>query len=195
MTLGNPGIQIVHPRGRAAVVHINDSFTGADGTNLNGWTPDVENTPGNTWSAVLQNWSIVSECARGTNYLFSLLVIESGVSDCVLTMPVTRGGNQNGIVFRYIDNSNYWYATLSSVDGFAIMEVNGGVKTKRSGLSITMSALETMTVTLSGNSISVNWNGSDLSYNSALHATATKHGIMRQDWVNNGTADWWDLTG
>lgn len=194
MSIGS-GMQIITPRSAAAVaLHIEDSFTAANGTDLGGWTPDVANTPGNTWVEALLSWTIISNCARGTNYQKSLLVIESGASDGVITMPCQKGGNQNGIVFRYVDNDNYWYAITSSVGGYSIYEVTAGASTRRAdNETAILTTTLTMTVTLSGNDITVLYNGKTLNYSSAIRATATKHGIIRQDWNDNGVADWWKM--
>lgn len=176
-----------------AALHVEDSFTAANGTNLNGRTPDVENTPGNAWMAVVQNWSIISNRARGTNYITSVMVIECGAANGTITMPMSRGGNENGIVARYVDASNYWYINHNSGAGFCITEVTGGIETTRAAIGDTSITVVTCTVVLNGNSITANWNGHNLSYTSSNHASATKHGIRRRDFLDTAVADWWKM--
>jgi len=196
-----PGSGVTVTQGRATLhagggvaVHVEDSFTAANGTNLNGWTPDIANTPGNTWQAAVLNWSIISNRARGTNYLYSVLVIDCGNADGIITMPCARGGNRNGIVFRYVDTSNYWRAEHSSGSGlFAIVQTAGGSDVTRASVADTSTTVLTMTVTLSGNNIQANFNSNTLNYSSAIGASATKHGIMRQDFIDNGIAEWWKM--
>ena len=177
-----------------AALYIEDSFTGANGTNLNGWTPDIANTPGNTWVAALQSWSIISNRARGTNFQPSLLVIETGVADGVITMPAARGSFENGIAFRWVDNNNHWRAIISSVSGFALVEVTSGTETTRTFTSpADITTVATITVTLSGNSISADYKSTNLSYISSQHSSATKHGVYRRDWIDSGVAEWWKM--
>lgn len=192
---GGVGIGLARQRGGGVLpLSVEDSFNGANGTNLNGRTPDTSNTPENTWSAVLQSWIIISNRARGADFLQSLLVIDCGAADGTITMPCARGGGRNGIVFRYVDNSNYWRAEHSSLSGrFAIIEITGGTETSRASIADTSTTVLTMTVTLSGNSISANWNGNTLTYTSSTRATATKHGIYRQDFQDSAIADWWKM--
>lgn len=194
-----PGIGVTTSRravsaAAPASFHVEDSFTGANGTNLNGWTPDVTNTPGNTWAAVVESWRIVNNRARGTDYLTAVMVIECGAADGTITMPTARGANNNGIVARYVDTSNYWYIRCSAAaTAFAIVEVTAGTETVRASFNDNTNTPFTLTVTLSGNSIAANWNGHDLSYSSSNHASATKHGIRRQDYFDAGIAEWWKM--
>lgn len=176
-----------------AALHVEDSFTAANGTNLHGRVPDVANTPGATWTAALQTWSIIDGCARGTDYLLSLAVIESGSADGVITMPSQRGGNQNGIIFRYVDNNNYFRAETSSGGGLVIAEYTAGARTVRAQAAEAGTTTYTMTLTLAGESMQLNFNGQTISYSSSVRVTATKHGIFRQDWINNGVAAWWKM--
>lgn len=189
------GLRVHAPRSAAAApaLWVEDSFTAANGTNLHGRTPDVSNTPGNTWAAVVQSWSIISNRARGTDYAYSVAVIECGAADGTITMPLGRGMFRNGIVFRYVDTDNYWFAHYSAVDGMCIYERTSGSDTQRAQVSPTDAGVATGTLTLSGNNITFAWSDGLLNHTSAVRNAATKHGIMRQDFADSGIADWWKM--
>lgn len=181
--------------GAAVALHIEDSFTGANGTSLSSRIPDVANTSGNAWETVLGSWTIQSNCAYGTLYVLSLMVIESGAAAGVITMPSARGGNANGIVVRYVDNDNYWYIVTSNGWGFVIYERTAGTDTLRAVAYISMNTVLQLVVTLTADSITAEYDGTTISYSSTQHNAATKHGIFRWDFLANAVADSWQMIG
>lgn len=108
-------------------------------------------------------------------------------------MPLGRDNNGNGIVFRYVDNSNYWILWYYGGGGLTLYEITAGGSELRASAAENTTDVATATVTLSGNDISVDFYGHTLTYSSSVRATATKHGIGRESAVDSGVAEWWKL--
>lgn len=173
--IGNDALKVVASKPAAAAgIYLQDSFTGANGTPLNGRTPDIganwfsngtHRISGNQAEIVERDIPIVSDC---------------GVSDGTIT--VTRDDGWSYIVARYTDDNNWWrcgwFGDPGIGVGLKLVEINAGVATER-GDAGTYADFASLKVVLNGTTIEV-WTGSTLriSYASAtFNQSATKHGI------------------
>jgi hypothetical protein len=150
-----------------------DSFTGRLG-DLNGRTVDVGS---GSWASTAGAWNVTNQF--GGVVLPKQVGIAnaarvSSVSDIQIGVTFfnpTSAGNQ-AILFRYSDTSNYWYATRASV-----VKVAAGVSTYTYH-STAFSDGDRMTVKLSGSSIIVLRNGSQVnSVTDSFNSTASTHGL------------------
>lgn len=125
-----------------------DGFTRNDDTDLgdapNGETWTEFGPTGDGWG-ILNNEAVIDVNADGGGFA----VVESGISDgsvSVRIKDVTAGGNLNsasfGVVFRWVDSSNYWYVTYSRFGEFLrLFKVvagtpDGGMATGPGGLDL-----------------------------------------------------------
>ena len=171
---------------------VGDSFTAADGTDLNGRTPDVINTPGNTWSATANTLAVASNKItpvvsatdvtvqatydlEASNYLAKLTFYYGQTSGNAMLCQ---------IIFRYQDATHFLSLSFGKYLGaslWKIMSHNGG----------TITDLTVGTYTFSNNtpyviSLQASWNdivatvngGTTLTTSSELFATATGIGVM-----------------
>lgn len=168
-----------------------DTFTGANGTALTAHTPDIAPV-GSAWdnANVEIQGNLATLKAANTR---QKSIIESSVSDCVITASISYGGTTTsalitfacGIVFRYTDVNNFWISSyVPRVDntGFIIWEMQAGVPTIRANMipnPVGVSGVPySHKVTLNGPSIIAEANGNLLTYSSAFNQNRTKHGFM-----------------
>lgn len=162
---------------------IEDAFTDANGTNLTAHTIAPTNDPSATWVNIGGAITIESNKASTTPAAIINYQLESGESDCIIeaTIQKTAGNVDGGIMFRYVDDANYWIADFLSLSGTVkIYEKTGGSFTERASISKTFSASTdyVMRVELSGDDITVTIDGgSSINYSSSVGATRTKHGF------------------
>jgi len=169
---------------RGMTVNVLDTFTDIESTNLEDHTPDL----GGPWLVnALETWKIYSNRAGKVNSgLVHRAWIETGLSDCTISVtynPMSESGGRS-VVFRYIDEANYW--DIHWENNLARLYVyEAGIRILIDTASPPQSTNTDylITVVLNGNSILVSIDGSPtLSGVSEVHATATKHGIVADAW-------------
>lgn len=167
-----------------------DSFNRANSTTSLG-SADT----GQTWinSVVLGNpIGINNNAAYSASAVDCAAVVDCVSSDGSLSIVVGTFADNMGITFRYSDNSNYVYAVVSnSVSKFYITgrlsgTVFGGSTASGYYISgVTLSARDTLKITMSGTSITAYVNGvSKGTLTITQNATNKKHGIK----INGTTA-------
>lgn len=161
------------------MVYFYDTFTGADGTALSAHTPDID-VVGGGWLAATA-WTIQSNQANSAgagaaNYARANV----GLADVTVSaQAVTASGGRFGLVVRFVDTSNHWIIYSSATGQFLqIREITAATETQRAvitGVAQTVPFL--MTVTLAGNVITATFGTNTVTYTSASHNTATRHGL------------------
>ncbi len=185
-----PVVKVSDTFTRSAVV--SDDFSEANGTALNGKVTDT----GQAWIAgaagssvaTIQNGKVTSvsgQYSTGKNH-----VVETGLSDVVVAGTSTYEGNDNYMLLRYSDDSNYIYYFQGT-----IAKVVAGVTTTiatnfnaRTG-AITLRAI--------GNSITfTDGPSATATATDSFNATATKHGltISRGPGAVNPSSEWDDFS-
>jgi hypothetical protein len=121
-------------------------------------------------------------------------IVDAGVADCTVsaTVQVVNGVAEAGLTFRWQDASNYWYVTGYAGDGKSYLyKVTGGTAAQitSGGSGVSNGVDFTLSVVLSGSSITVNVNGS-LAYTQtdSAFSTATVHGLKN----NSSHSNQWD---
>lgn len=159
--------------GASAIV--SDSFTRANSATSLG-TADT----GQAWVPLSDTWGITSNTAyKVTASNQGYVVIDSGVSDCTITVTVsgttTAGG---GITFRATDVSNLWFVECGSGASSVYKSQTGSGLTQMASGWAAFAAGDVMSVVLSGTSINVKKNGTSIgTLTNAFNQTATKHGL------------------
>lgn len=159
-----------------------DHFTGTNGDNLHGRTPDTTNTPGHTWDVFAGHLHISgSNNAVTGDFGDCFATIDAGVADGVVSVALAPSASYGQYVFfRYSDSSNYWYAMLygGSFFGFRLYKrVSGSDSLVATGADLS-GGVQTVQITLSGNAISATIAGGNLiSTSDSFNSTATKHGF------------------
>ena len=119
--------------------------------------------------------------------------IETGISDCVITVQFTYASNSDkGIIFRRVDGNNYFYLHLnSSSDNLVLSRCLAGSRSDLSSIALTTGTGSPVMLRcfLSGSSIKCGMyssygNASYIETTDANLTTATKHGLYNQ----SGTA-------
>jgi hypothetical protein len=173
------------------VTLIEDSFTAPDGTTLTGRTPDVVNTPGDTWAAMLSAMTITGNAA--TTLATCRYIINSGVSNCRVSAAMrigTSSARTPRLVFRDVGNVggysvstvNLWLidAAVGAPGLWTVAEVlNGSYFSRATGAgTIVLSATYQVEVVLNGTSIQLYVDGVlKASFTSSNHLLNTRHGI------------------
>ena len=161
---------------------ITDTFTGSDGTTLNGRSTD---TGGKTWTNVRGGWTIQSNKAAPTAVSPpAILSMDPGVADKDITINITpQAASIDGLMLRYIDLSNYWRLDIDVTgDQIRLISATGGAETTRgtSG-SFTLTAGSTYAVraVMDGNFITIHFDGVQrLQTNNSTHVAATTMGLI-----------------
>ena len=176
------------PAGPVTLIY--DTFTDADGTLIQNHTIAPTNTPGASWSAaakigltdtgtikVSSNQVLISDAASSR----MASVVDVGLTDVVITADVTTnawGGNTfEGLTGRWSSTTSYWFFSVNvSSDAISIHEVT----TVRASASkaIAANTAYAFTVTLVGNVLTFDVNGTSCNYTSATNNDKTKHGVV-----------------
>ena len=172
---------------------INCTFTAPNGTLLTAypWTDPADiNVLGAAWLSLSGGMQIVSNRAALVVDSGLRNHIASGVSDCIVSATGYTGQSVNAdtvaLEFRIVDVNNRWSVLFGLAGGVTrnllLYEVTSGIATLRASaaLAYTPNTAHTITVTLSGTSISITVVGAStatVNYTSASHIAATMHGI------------------
>lgn len=111
----------------------------------------------------------------------SVVVIESGVSDCVIEAIIASAGTSgvlNNLVARYADSTHYLYFQLSPTN-ISTYYKNGGGFVQIGSQNLTMTNNDKVSIILKGSSIKIQVNNEQkVSYTNSAHVmTHTKHGL------------------
>lgn len=192
-------LELVDVSPAGAVVY--DRFSELSVTGLNAHTPDIDNV-GTGWAHNLGSMEVnlIGE-AELTSNIEAISTIDSGVADGEIYtrhMDNTRDGGQistSDVVFRYVDNNNYWRFGISDMTGnpwkWGVFRIVAGVETEVAGPADGITGGQAgfepdMIVTLTGSSIrcQVAFEGIDFNFVDTAHQTATRHGLRL---VNSGS--------
>jgi hypothetical protein len=166
------------------VTQVLDTFTRADATSPLG-TADS----GQTWTAAVGTWGISSNqaytsAANSSGSQGALAVVDAGTADCTITLDVNNvsvSNTQGGIVFRYVDNSNFWCFIRYDNGGtqqWYLDRIVGGSSTAVATANAGSGTTDTLQVLLSGSSIVCKLNGTTVTTQTdSTFVTATKHGL------------------
>ena len=115
----------------------------------------------------------------------AIATVDYGSGDCAIqvTMPTMLASNQTtGIIFRFSDTSNYWYAFLEwASDTVKLYRMQSGGFSSVASVSDAVADNDVLKVTLSGTSIQVRVNNVlQISHTSSHNQTADKHGLAGQ---------------
>lgn len=177
-------LQYQTPRSLGTPLHILDTFTGSDGTDLTAHTPDI-NTTGNPWvrySTNIGRIQIKSNTAQSINGYGGVYCIDTGASDCVISFDAYYKDSPSygvGAIARLLDGSNYLRADLY-YRKLNIMDIVAGVLTARASTSVTVvdATWYRMTLTLSGQSITFAGSMGSVTYSTSFNQSATRHGLV-----------------
>lgn len=163
-------------------IALSDTFTDADGTSLSAHTMNV----GSGWTLHSGTWTIQSNHAESELVDGRIATAAGGISDGVLTCdiaPYDSGATASlvGVVFRYVDTSNFWLVQADSrLDTLTLFRNLAGSFTSQGTSAPVMSSLTSyaLSITLSGTSIVVTLNGANtISITNSSHQTATRYGL------------------
>lgn len=161
---------------------LRDTFTDADGTNLNGRAVEEGSATPATWTVNNGAYNIQSNRANQTGTVDpTMATADAGQANAATSVVGNLAGQHNGIgsLLRFSDNSNHWLADLNPV-GFQLFEVNGGGYTSRasSAGSFPASADHTIAATCNGTSFTASVNGGNgINYTSSFGQANTRFGI------------------
>lgn len=188
--IGNSGLQV---RSKSASnVLLLDQFSGLNGANVAGRSPAPTNVPATTLTmhdgtAYLQGNALkpnvyVSSAVYGTyNVGFA-----NGTIRCDVMTGLVSGGfdTSPGVVARLTDASNYFWIRVSEFSNLLeIAEFVAGVFNSRATVTvaITPNTAYTITVVLSGTSITASVGADSVGWTSSNNLAATKHGFRLRD--------------
>lgn len=146
------------------------------------------------WQAVLGTWGIQTNrgyvvTPGGGNA--SRAIIETGYTDGTLSVdrPVVEGIGNQGVIFRYVDSSNYWVAAGNGTFGNAFLtKVVAGTPTEM--LNVALVNAGAIRVDFTNDRITFWTNGVIRGVVSdSTHSTATKHGIYLDASAPDGRFD------
>lgn len=189
-TPGNSTISYSRDRPSASRILINpvqyiaDNFFDTDGTPISSHTPQV----GGVWTQTNANsfWIQASSLQANRKTDGDLAVIDCGQSDYNLSASLTSysdGTNASGVglVFRYVDASNFWYCYIDSKNNVCnVYNVASGVSTlminQYSTINSSMSYL--IKLKCKGNNITLFIDNIEIvTVVSSINASATKIGM------------------
>lgn len=168
-----------------------DTFTASNGTSLDAHAsdtsgPDSQAVASRAWVETAGDWDIQSNTAQPDATNPALACVELNQADVVIDCDIDPDADgKGGILLRYKDTDDYWYARWKhgANDQIQLVELDGGAATARATTGKVPTAdgeaYEIRAISY-GSTIDVFINGGDkTSYASAtLHQTETKHGIM-----------------
>lgn len=149
-----------------------DNFNRADSATLG------TSSGGQTWSVVTAGFAIAGNLAK-RSAANGIVVIDSGVADCLVQADYNPLGSEVGLVFRLTDASNYIKATESG-GAIYLFKVVAGAQTTLGSVTQPGSdtGVHTLKVTGLGSAVKVFWDGTQvLSVTETFNQTATKHGL------------------
>jgi hypothetical protein len=181
--------------GDAPAKTISDTFTRAD----SGVTIGSAETGGAY--TVTGTWGISSNQGQSldTSGLATYARIASGIADGLLEVTVTGAGitSEMGLVFRYVDSTNYWRAYYTGVNFVVDRTVASVVTTEYTVADAASSG--TIAVTMMQDKIAVHRGTNGVTYGttitSSVHQSATIHGLMTNQTVTTGRFDNFFLYG
>lgn len=156
-----------------------DTFTDSSGVALGSHTSDSGSL---AWVAQSGTWTIDTNKAK-CSASGGIIVAQTGISDVYVSCLVTpNNGGTCGLSIRNTDIDNNWLIGLEpGFSGLVIYERTAGVLTLRASTAAVLSngTEYRMTVRAIGTSITMFVDGvsGSVSYTSASHRTATKHGL------------------
>lgn len=165
----------------ATPVNITDDFNRSDED------PLTNATTSESWTTQLASIGVQTNKAHtyaltGGN---ALSTIDSGIADATVQVTMTAvaaNSTTGGMVFRYVDNSNYWrYIDLGSADGSVrVTKRVAGVNTDVWDSGPTAAVVPfILKVVLDGDDIEVFLDGvSQTTITDSFNNTATKHGLF-----------------
>ena len=166
---------------------VTDTFTRTDTTGPLG-TADS----GQAWETIAGTaFGITSNAAYNTDTANTLCIstIDSATCNGRVACTVTRTTQVAGLVVRLTDASNYWYVSLSG-SATTLNKMVAGSPTTVATSASTFSGATAVEVVMSGSNFTVLVNNAVLlTGTDSFNATATKHGIMRQQALNNSRHD------
>lgn len=168
-------------------LYISDNCTDADGTAIALHVPAPTNVPGGSWANFINTCKIQGNKIRratGSNAYFAC-ILEGGNAGGTFSVDYvnlgTSGDPYAGIVFRYSDANNYWILRQIAGTTLNIVKVVAGVEGAGSAsytVPALLSATHSLSVVLSGNSITSFLDGNSLgTITDSFNATATKIGV------------------
>lgn len=162
-----------------------DEFTAPDGTPVNGRSPAPTNIPGVTW-ATSGALSITSNSVTDTNFFYA--TVNSGKNSVVVSANA-KMSEEVQIIFRYSNNSNYYFVDLERTQGtFRIYSVIAGSQTLRAtaNISISVNTFYEVQVSDDGNTISALFEGGNsITYTSTTLGTNTTQGFRMSGTIDN----------
>lgn len=159
---------------------LRDTFTDADAVVLASHTPDI----GGAWTSRSGATQIHSNRATITTGP-SIHTIDATKADFFAGLrgriTATGAADYIGLIFRYVDTSNYWLVHIDENDNsLSIFEVTSGSFSQRAtvGIAIGLYTDYTLQVLCQGTSITAWLNGANqISYSSSVRQSATLVGI------------------
>jgi len=154
------------------------TFTAANGTPLASYTPEV----GAAFSIDSGTWEINNNAARMTDNTDGRLChVDVGASNYIMTASLVSDSWADrfpGMVFRFVDSSNFWLAQIQGTL-LILYECTAGGFTSRASqtVSVVNGVPGTFQAVVGASSISVTFNGTPVSYSSTQHNSATKVGF------------------
>lgn len=165
-----------------------DEFTDANGTALTSHTIAPTNVPATSWSQVnifgtpsIQIQSNLATLIYVTDSnSFAIANLNAGVANVVITATVTTaaiGRNEpQGVIGRYNTSSSFWtFGVSTNLDKIQIMEQTA---TERASAAKTIanSASYNLTITMNGDVLTLDVDGTSCTYTSSTNNTKTVHG-------------------
>lgn len=160
-------------------------------------------TTGQTWTVQFGAMAIQNDTAQvmGTGTGDTLYYVDSGQSDCEIQATFANFTDQAGITFRFTSGGTYWYVQFGAASGSStygginpgcqLHRNNSGDSVVASNTSAIPTATSTVEVILSGTSITVNLDGTQvLQYTDTtnFNTAATKHGFWDNQHGNLGNS-------
>ena len=164
------------------MANASDSFTGANGTSLDGRTLS---DGVHTWTARVGAWAIQSNQADPDATANAVLTCDPGCADAdvAVTVPASIDANEQGVVLRWADSSNYLFAVLTTT-AVRLRKREGGVASTVASAVVSGANGDTIRAHAVGDQVSVFHTPSGgaeseviAAQTVTLNQTATVHGI------------------
>ncbi len=193
----HPGFIGPAPPPPAPVLLSADSFNRTDSTSNLGSTDGAGTLDPLAWVRPSSTWGILSNHA----YVSSLVsraraYVDLGIANADLQVTITTAAADGGLMFRYVDTSNYWTFYGNGVsNNYTLLKVVAG-STTVIGSTAVQSNNDTLRVVMNGNQIDTYKKTSGgsfvavLSTTDSFNATATKHGMYADTSANMRWDDW-----